>query len=80
MKKHIFHTGLIVSGGLHNLGQNSDTEDADIEAPEAWNLITDANDIIVAVLDSGIDYTQPDLMQNIWVNTAELNGNPNNFL
>jgi len=37
---------------------------------------TDANDQIVAVIDTGIDYNHPDLAENIWVNEAEFNGIP----
>ena len=39
---------------MHNTGQTGGTPDADIGAPEAWNLVTDSN-VIVAVIDSGID-------------------------
>ena len=59
--------------GMHNTGQSGGTPDADISAPEAWDVITDSN-IIVAVLDTGIDYTHLDLSANMWVNEAELNG------
>ena len=63
--------------GLHNTGQTGGTEDADIDAPEAWDIATDANDIIVAVIDTGIDRNHPDLAANMWVNEDELNGDPN---
>jgi subtilisin family serine protease len=46
--------------GLDNL------RDADIDAPEAWATQTGSKDIIVAVMDSGIDYTHKDLQQNLW--------------
>ncbi len=66
--------------GLHNLGQTVNgtigTPDADIDAPDAWDIRTGANDIIVAVIDSGIDYNHNDLYPNIWVNQIELNGDP----
>jgi len=61
--------------GLHNTGQTGGISDADIDAPEAWDIRTDANDIIVAVIDSGIDYNHPDLASNIWHNPGEIPGN-----
>ncbi|MHC4212911.1 MAG: hypothetical protein ACYSWP_05990, partial [Planctomycetota bacterium] len=50
------------------------TPDSDIDAPAAWNLTTDATDIVVAVIDSGIDYNHQDIDENMWINEAELNG------
>ncbi|UCF44288.1 MAG: S8 family serine peptidase [Planctomycetota bacterium] len=61
--------------GMHNTGQIGGTVDADIDAPEAWDTITDCN-IIVAVLDTGVDYDHVDLAGNMWVNQAEADGNP----
>lgn len=67
--------------GLYNTGQTvngvTGTADCDIDAPEAWDIVTDACDIIVAVIDSGVEYTHPDLAANIWINEAEYNGDPN---
>ena len=48
---------------------------ADIRAPEAWKLKNSAKDIIVAVIDSGVDINHPDLKDNIWVNKGEIPGN-----
>jgi len=48
--------------------------DSDIDAGWAWNFKTDANDIVVAVVDTGIDYTHRDIRNNMWVNEAELDG------
>ena len=46
-----------------------------IEAPAAWNEQTGSHDIIVAVLDAGVDLDHPDLKDNIWTNTGEIPGN-----
>ncbi len=61
--------------GLNNTGQTSGRADADIDAPEAWNTIKDASNVIVAVIDTGVDYRHPDLAANMWVNPGEIPGN-----
>lgn len=54
--------------GLNNYGQNGGTPGADISAPAAWDVLTSASNIVVAVLDSGIRATHEDLAANMWVN------------
>ncbi len=61
--------------GMNNTGQNGGTPDADIDAPEAWNVAIGNHGIVVAVIDTGVDYTHPDLDDNMWTNPGEIPGN-----
>jgi hypothetical protein len=60
---------------LDNTGQTGGTSDADIDALEAWEIETGNQDIVVAIIDSGIDYTHPDLVNKIWTNEDEIPDN-----
>ncbi|MEA4883951.1 MAG: PKD domain-containing protein [Clostridia bacterium] len=71
--------------GLHNENlppaykdpemSGSPVNDADIDAPEAWEQHTGSGDVVVAIIDTGAYIHHPDLAPNIWVNPGEIPGN-----
>jgi subtilisin family serine protease len=68
-------TGFTNLWGLNNTGQTGGAIDADIDAPEAWNITTGSSNVVLAVIDSGVAYNHPDLAGNIWTNNDEVTGN-----
>jgi len=46
--------------------------DTDIDAPQAWDVAHDAANVVVAVIDSGVDARHVDLAANLWTNPGEL--------
>ena len=51
------------------------TSDADVDAPEAWADQTNHNPVVVAVIDTGVDINHPDLVDRLWTNPGEIDGN-----
>ncbi len=60
---------------LDNTGQTGGAAGADIDALRAWGVPRGDERVVVAVIDSGIDRTHPDLAPNLWVNGRETPGN-----
>ena len=64
----------------HNTGQSGGTPDADIDAPEAWDITTGGvnalgDTIVVAIIDGGMMLNHTDLALNLWINHNEIPGN-----
>ncbi len=61
--------------GLDNQAQTGGTLDVDIDAPEAWELFTGSEEVVVGVVDTGVNYLHPDLAEVMWRNPNEIPGN-----
>ena len=57
---------------LANSGQRGGKQGADISATLAWAKTTGNEDLVVAVLDTGIDYSHEDLIKNMWTRPASM--------
>ncbi len=67
----MINTGQTVTG---DMGTLAGIAGVDIDAKRAWQIETGSRDIRVAVIDTGVNYSNPDLVENVFTNEAELNG------
>jgi len=78
--QYIYHPSRTVNDygdylwGMANTGLGGGIQGADIDAFAAWDLSTGAG-VVVAVIDTGVDVTHPDLVPNLWRNEGEIAGN-----
>ncbi|KQC05351.1 MAG: hypothetical protein APR55_05825, partial [Methanolinea sp. SDB] len=65
----------LLQWGLRNTGETYGLPSADIHAVSAWNISTGDPTVLIAIPDTGIDLSHPDLAGNIWINALEIPGN-----
>lgn len=56
-------------------GWSSQWAPAQIQAPSAWSVVTGTADVVIAVIDSGVQLNHEDLAAKVWVNSGETPGN-----
>jgi len=56
--------------GLNDVGDSSPNND--LNGPEAWDIYTGSAGLVIAIIDTGVDYNHPDLNDNMWKNPGEI--------
>lgn len=71
----------LANGGLNepdrngNVSTETGVAGVDVNALKAWEITKGSRDVVIAVIDTGIDYNHPDLKANLWTNPGEIAGN-----
>ncbi|MBN1301922.1 MAG: S8 family serine peptidase [Melioribacteraceae bacterium] len=68
---YIYETAHIPNDTYYNSFQQSLSV---VQAEQAWDITKGSSDVIIAIVDTGVDWDHPDLADNIWINEAEANG------
>ena len=72
---YLYYTDAVPNDkNLSSLWALKNRNGADLNTVKAWDLTTGSKSVVVAVIDSGVDATHPDLKDNMWVNLKEKNG------
>lgn len=77
---YIYHTfvndpSYVKQWALENKGQTGGKADSDINAEKTWELQKGNPDVVIGIIDTGVDYTHPDLVANMWHNPGEIADN-----
>jgi len=68
---YIYHLNVVPDDEYVSYQWNLDK----IQAYDAWDITTGSDDVVVGIIDTGVDYTHPDLKDNLWKNPDEICNN-----
>lgn len=74
---YLDNPGYYISMEGSNKTDKESVEDIDMDVPQAWSDMAESGadrEVVVAVIDTGVDYKHPDLAENMWVNEGEIPG------
>ncbi len=68
------NTGANEPDRFGNISTTRGVAGVDVNAERAWEITKGSRDVVIAVIDTGIDYNHPDLINQMWVNEGEIPG------